>query len=57
MVVLSVCEKKKVCACRYLLPVASQQIIGKLFSFLWDKYIIWCCMGGILSEKSKSKNL
>jgi len=31
MAVLSVCEKKEVCACRYLLPVASQQIIGNLF--------------------------
>ena len=57
MAVLTVREKKEVCACRYPLPVASQQIIGNHFSILWDKCIIWCCMGGIFSEESKWKNL
>jgi len=55
--VFSVCEKKEFCACRYLLPAASQQLIGNYFVFLWDKCIIWCCIDGILSEKSKWKNL
>jgi len=40
MAVLSVCEKKEFCARKYLLPVASQQIIGNHFVFLWDKCII-----------------
>jgi hypothetical protein len=40
MAVVSVCYKKKeVCAGRYLLPVASQQIMGNHFAFLWDKRI------------------
>jgi hypothetical protein len=47
--VLSVGEKKDVCAYIEQYSGASQQNITNYFSFLWGKLIIWLCVGDILS--------
>jgi hypothetical protein len=54
--VLSVGEKKNVCAYKEQNPSASQQNIADYFSQLWGKPISRRCVGDILSEKEKWEN-
>lgn len=53
---LSVSEKRDVCAYKEQYPGASQQNIANYFSVLWDKPISRRCVGDILSEKERWKN-
>ncbi|XP_021916826.1 tigger transposable element-derived protein 6-like [Zootermopsis nevadensis] len=54
--VLSVGEKKDICAYKERYPCASQQNIANHFSRLWGKPLSRRCVGDILSEREKWEN-